>query len=197
MTVEPVVGGLDLADELDLHAAPAVTVKRHGLWRFVIHDGPLDPVGHALDFDDRLDDRALLQGVRQFAPPHPVDASAIPCSAIDRRRTPTPSPAATERRRRRRVWPSPTTWAGPSGVAAAAEFPVAVGAAEPGPTAGSEAPARSGRRCLVHGLLGRILHLVDVLGVLALRLLVDDVTGLVDRGVHLVGVLGQQTLDLV
>ena len=32
-----------------------------------------------------------------------------------------------------------------------------------------------------------ILHFVDVLGVLALRLLVHDVTGLVDRAFHLVG----------
>jgi hypothetical protein len=39
--------------------------------------------------------------------------------------------------------------------------------------------------------------LIDVLGVLALRLLVDDVAGLVDRGIHLVGVLRQQVFHFV
>ena len=49
----------------------------------------------------------------------------------------------------------------------------------------------------VDRLLRRVLHLVDVLGVLALRLLVDDVAGLVDGGVHLVGVLRHQVFYLV
>ena len=50
---------------------------------------------------------------------------------------------------------------------------------------------------VLDGLLGDALNLVDVLGVFALRLLVDDVTGLVDSGVHLVGVLREQILDRV
>ena len=73
----PVDQRFDLADQFDLHAADTDAVERHRLRRFVVHDGPLDPVGHALDFHDRLDDRALLQGFGQLAPPDAVDAEPL------------------------------------------------------------------------------------------------------------------------
>src|ERR1700756_1583604 len=50
---------------------------------------------------------------------------------------------------------------------------------------------------VLRGLLGLFLHLVNGVGVLALRLVVDEFTGLVDRRVDLVGVLRQQVLRLV
>src|SRR6201993_2631293 len=46
-------------------------------------------------------------------------------------------------------------------------------------------------------LLGLFLHLVDGVGVLALRLVVDELARLVDRHLDLVGVLRQQLLRLV
>ena len=52
-------------------------------------------------------------------------------------------------------------------------------------------------RRLVDGLLGGVLHLVDLLGVLALRLGVDDVAGLLDRGVDRTLVLRRQVFELV
>src|SRR5437879_7799614 len=54
--------------------------------------------------------------------------------------------------------------------------------------------ALGGRVC---GLLGLLLHLLDGVGVLALRLIVDELAGLVDRLPDLVGVLRQQALRLV
>src|ERR1700742_661369 len=50
---------------------------------------------------------------------------------------------------------------------------------------------------LFGGLLGLLLHLADRVGVLALRLLVDEVAGLVDRHLDLVGVLRQQVFCLI
>src|ERR1700750_2787997 len=52
-------------------------------------------------------------------------------------------------------------------------------------------------RCLVDRLLGGVLHLVHLLGILALRLLVDDITGLVDGAVDRTLVLRHQVFQLV
>src|SRR5271166_598438 len=52
-------------------------------------------------------------------------------------------------------------------------------------------------RNVIGGLLGLFLHLVNGVGVLALRLFVDELAGLVDRRLHLVGILRQQVLCLV
>src|ERR1700739_3005390 len=64
-------------DHLDLDTADALTVERHALRWLEMHDRPFDSVGHALDFDDRLDDGALFQLLGQLAPPPPVDGQPL------------------------------------------------------------------------------------------------------------------------
>ncbi len=88
VTIEVGVGLVraDLADQLDLDPADAVAVERHRLRRLEVHDGPLDPVGHALDLDDGLDNGALVEGFGQLASARPGEWSAIPCTGTGPRR---------------------------------------------------------------------------------------------------------------
>lgn len=66
-----------LSDQLDFDTTHTVAVERHALRGFVPHDRPLDPVGHALDLDIRLDDRALLEHFGQLAAPYLVDGQPL------------------------------------------------------------------------------------------------------------------------
>src|SRR5208283_2716586 len=69
--------GLDFGHQLDLDTTDAIAVERHAFRWLVAHDRPFDPVVHALDLDDRLDDRALIYVVGQLAAPHPVDGQPL------------------------------------------------------------------------------------------------------------------------
>ncbi len=70
-------GRRDLSDQLDLYPTTTIAVEGQGVRRLVVHQRPLHAVQHALDFDDRVDDRALFEGFRQLRPPGPVDAEPL------------------------------------------------------------------------------------------------------------------------